>query len=92
MFIFIFFLDRDRIRQLITTMPHPDRANTLNWKLKYFYDSCMALDNIETDGGRPLNRIITELGKSRGVSGGPTKTRGIVSVCAHRLVLNLYAL
>lgn len=53
---------RDRIRQLITTMPHPERANTLSWKLKYFYDSCMALDNIETDGGRPLNRIITELG------------------------------
>lgn len=51
-------------RGLISTLPHPTRANSLTWKIKNFYDSCMSLDNIETDKERPLSKIILELGNS----------------------------
>lgn len=53
----------ERVRDVIATLPYPTRVNSVTWKTKYLYDSCMALDNIETDGKRPLIRIINELGK-----------------------------
>ncbi|KAL0268403.1 UNVERIFIED_CONTAM: hypothetical protein PYX00_010359 [Menopon gallinae] len=52
----------EMIRGLISTLPHPTRANSLTWKMKNFYDSCMSLDNIETDKERPLTNIIFDLG------------------------------
>lgn len=52
----------ETIRGVISTLPHPTRVNSLTWKIKNFYDSCMSLDNIETDKERPLKKIIQELG------------------------------
>ncbi|XP_046389704.1 protein gone early [Ischnura elegans] len=53
---------RESIRAMLATMPHPTRVKSLPWKVKYFYDSCMSLDNVETDKDRPLRKIIKELG------------------------------
>ncbi|KAF4520934.1 hypothetical protein B566_EDAN008909 [Ephemera danica] len=53
---------RQRVRELIGTLPHPTRVSSLPWKVKHFYDSCMALDNVETDKALPLRKIITQLG------------------------------
>ncbi|XP_075237037.1 endothelin-converting enzyme homolog [Lycorma delicatula] len=53
---------RERIRHLITTLPYPTKTTSLGWKIKYWYESCMALENIEVDEARPLRRIFTELG------------------------------
>ena len=53
----------EMIREVISVLPHQTRTNTLTWKIKNFYDSCMSLDNIETDNERPLRKIINELGK-----------------------------
>ncbi|EEB18638.1 endothelin-converting enzyme, putative [Pediculus humanus corporis] len=52
----------EMIREVISVLPHQTRTNTLTWKIKNFYDSCMSLDNIETDNERPLRKIINELG------------------------------
>ncbi|GLH02073.1 Protein gone early [Gryllus bimaculatus] len=35
---------------------------TKEWKLQHLYESCMRLDSIETDGTRPLIKLIFELG------------------------------
>lgn len=53
---------RDRTRRLISMLNHPTNFKSVPWKLKYFYESCMALDNIEADRERPLTKIISELG------------------------------
>ncbi|XP_054286283.1 endothelin-converting enzyme 2-like [Macrosteles quadrilineatus] len=53
---------RDRLRQLIVTQPHPTSASTFAWKTKYFYESCMALDNIETAKDVMLSTQINSLG------------------------------
>nr|CAD7440612.1 unnamed protein product [Timema bartmani] len=54
--------DREQLRSLIVTLPHPVKLSSVTWKLKHFYESCMALDNLETDKDQPLHRIINELG------------------------------
>lgn len=51
-----------RIRDLITTLPLPLHTNTVKWKLKHFYESCVEIDNVNTDEARPLTSIISELG------------------------------
>uniref|UniRef100_A0A1B6CAA0 Peptidase M13 N-terminal domain-containing protein n=1 Tax=Clastoptera arizonana TaxID=38151 RepID=A0A1B6CAA0_9HEMI len=56
------YITRDKIRRLISTMPHLTSGNSYHWKLKYFYDSCMAFDNIEAERDRHLTKIITDLG------------------------------
>nr|CAD7585853.1 unnamed protein product [Timema genevievae] len=53
---------REQLRSLIVTLPHPVKLSSVTWKLKHFYESCMALDNLETDKDQPLHRIINELG------------------------------
>ncbi|XP_071442965.1 endothelin-converting enzyme 2-like [Hetaerina americana] len=53
---------RESIRAMLATMAHPTKVKSLPWKVKYFYDSCMSLDNVETDKERPLRKIIKELG------------------------------
>ncbi|KAK6631079.1 hypothetical protein RUM43_014175 [Polyplax serrata] len=50
------------IREVISVLPHETRTNSITWKIRNFYDSCMSLDNIETDNERPLKNIINELG------------------------------
>lgn len=52
----------EAMREVISVLPHQTRTNSLTWKIKNFYDSCMALDNIETDNEVPLKKIITQLG------------------------------
>ncbi|CAG2068310.1 unnamed protein product [Timema podura] len=54
---------REQLRSLIVTLPHPVKLSSVTWKLKHFYESCMALDNLETDKDQPLHRIINELGE-----------------------------
>uniref|UniRef100_A0A1B6L0T8 Endothelin-converting enzyme 1 n=1 Tax=Graphocephala atropunctata TaxID=36148 RepID=A0A1B6L0T8_9HEMI len=53
---------RDRIRQLILTQPHPTQISSFAWKTKYFYESCMAMDNIETSKEVMLISHINSLG------------------------------
>lgn len=54
----------ETIRGVISTLPHPKKVNSLTWKIKNFYDSCMSLDNIEADKENPLKKIIQDLGES----------------------------
>ncbi|KAG8293352.1 hypothetical protein J6590_018761 [Homalodisca vitripennis] len=56
------FKTRDRIRQLIQTQPHPTQISSFAWKTKYFYESCMAMDNIETAKEVMLTSHISSLG------------------------------
>lgn len=63
MYILGMFVESARIRDLIATLPLPVHTGTLEWKLKHLYESCMEVDNVDADGIRPLQRIITELGK-----------------------------
>jgi len=53
----------EKVRDVIATLPYPTKISSTTWKMKTFYDSCMALDNIETDKHGPLKKIINELGK-----------------------------
>lgn len=49
---------------MVVTLRNVASSTSLNWKMKHFYESCMNLDNIETDEGKPLKKIIsTGLGK-----------------------------
>jgi len=57
------FTGQEQILRVVTTAEHPTKAKSLQYKLKFIYESCMALDNIEVDGERPLHKIITNLGK-----------------------------
>lgn len=49
------------MRKLIETMPHPTRVDSLSWKLKYFYESCTALEHIVVPEQK-LIRIIDQMG------------------------------
>lgn len=49
-------------RSLIVKLPQPNKIESIAWKMKNLYESCMELDSIEADGERPLLRIINELG------------------------------
>lgn len=44
---------------MVVTLRNVASSTSLNWKMKNFYESCMNLDNIETDEGKPLKRIIS---------------------------------
>ncbi|XP_050523842.1 protein gone early-like [Daktulosphaira vitifoliae] len=48
-----------KIRNMVVTLRNVASTNSLNWKMKHFYESCMNLDNIETDEGKPLKTIIS---------------------------------
>lgn len=51
------------MRKLIETMPHPTRVDSLSWKLKYFYESCTALEHIVVPEQK-LIRVIDQMGIS----------------------------
>lgn len=50
-----------KIRNMVVTLRNVASSNSLNWKMKHFYESCMNLDNIETDEGKPLKKIISTI-------------------------------
>jgi endonuclease III len=54
--------DREVIRALVTTLPHPTRDSSVEWKMTRLYESCMALDTIESDKYTPLRKIINHMG------------------------------
>jgi hypothetical protein len=56
------FSDREAIRSLVTTLPHPTRDSSIEWKMTRLYESCMALDTIESDKYTPLRKIINQMG------------------------------
>lgn len=55
---------KNKVRTLINTLPiHTlEEANSVMGKMKRFYDSCMGIEYIEADKGKPLERIIKKLG------------------------------
>lgn len=55
------FVAHEEMRKLIETMPHPTRVDSLSWKLKYFYESCTALEHIVVPEQK-LIRIIDQMG------------------------------
>ncbi len=49
--------------RLITITSHePSQFNSIEWKVKNFYQSCMALDFVEGDREKPLLKVINQLG------------------------------
>jgi hypothetical protein len=56
-----FFVAHEEMRKLIETMPHPTRVDSLSWKLKYFYESCTALEHIVVPEQK-LIRVIDQMG------------------------------
>lgn len=50
------------LRDIITTSTVTDGFLSLDWKVKTFYESCMAMDHIEGEAERPLQAMITRLG------------------------------
>ncbi|XP_065579114.1 endothelin-converting enzyme 1-like isoform X2 [Artemia franciscana] len=52
---------KDRIRRIIATNPHPTRVDSVAWKVKYFYDSCTALEHLVVPEQKLL-RIIDQMG------------------------------
>jgi hypothetical protein len=61
------FPDREAIRSLVTTLPHPTRDSSIEWKMTRLYESCMALDTIESDKYTPLRKIIYQMGIANAV-------------------------
>lgn len=50
------------MRSLIVRLPHISR-NPVEKKIKYFYESCMDLEIVESDSDRQLKKIIRDLGE-----------------------------
>ena len=57
----LLFAAHEEMRKLIETMPHPTRVDSLSWKLKYFYESCTALEHIVVPEQK-LIRVIDQMG------------------------------
>jgi hypothetical protein len=60
-FLYLSFVAHEEMRKLIETMPHPTRVDSLSWKLKYFYESCTALEHIVVPEQK-LIRVIDQMG------------------------------
>ncbi|KAI5751512.1 hypothetical protein M8J77_008162 [Diaphorina citri] len=61
----ISYEQKQKIRDLIVTRPwSPTLADAANvqWKLKTFFDSCMDVESIESDGHKPLTKVFTDVG------------------------------
>ncbi len=57
------FTVKDKLRMLLNTLPLLiEEPNSVPLKMKRFYDSCMAIDYIDSDGEKGLLRIIKNLG------------------------------
>ncbi|CAH0384451.1 unnamed protein product [Bemisia tabaci] len=52
---------REKIRERIVTLSNLV-TRTAPWKIKHLYESCMNLENVETDAEMPLTKILSELG------------------------------
>lgn len=57
------FPELERLRDVISTFELPLHTGTIEWKMKHFYEACMDVDTISTDGARLLTNMISELGK-----------------------------
>ncbi|GBO99549.1 hypothetical protein EVAR_101497_1, partial [Eumeta japonica] len=53
--------DLRRLRDRITSLTPLSEVDSLEWKIKTLYDSCVALNNIEADDKRPLEKLIADL-------------------------------
>ncbi|XP_049819342.1 protein gone early [Aethina tumida] len=56
------YKEYENVRNQISTFKLPLKTSTVEWKLKYLYEACMNVDNIEGDKDKPLTNIISELG------------------------------
>ncbi|KAF7270096.1 hypothetical protein GWI33_016897 [Rhynchophorus ferrugineus] len=54
--------ESERIRTLISTLDLPLATSSIEWKLKYLYQSCVEPGVLYRDNAWPLTNIITELG------------------------------
>nr|CAH7760415.1 unnamed protein product [Callosobruchus chinensis] len=50
-------------KQQVVRKELPLHTNTVGWKLRHLYESCMNVDDVNSDSDRPINDIISELGK-----------------------------
>lgn len=69
--------EKIKIRNMVVTLRNVASSTSLNWKMKHFYESCMNLDNIETDEGKPLKKII-----STGLGTFCSSTARVVRTCS----------
>nr|CAI5857033.1 unnamed protein product [Callosobruchus analis] len=51
----------EEVRDIIATLELPLHTNTVGWKLRHLYESCMNVDDVNSDSDRPLKAIISEL-------------------------------
>lgn len=58
------FSEYENVRNQISTFKLPLKTSTVEWKLKYLYEACTNVDNIEGDKDKPLTNIISELGNA----------------------------
>lgn len=52
-----------KVRDIVSSMTDNGSPDTVNWKLKTLYESCMALDVIDSEGKYPLMKLIQGLGE-----------------------------
>ncbi|KAF5278076.1 hypothetical protein FQR65_LT03592 [Abscondita terminalis] len=50
-----------RVRDYISTLELPLHSQTVEWKMKYLYEGCLDVDNVNVDKETPLLRIISQL-------------------------------
>ncbi|CAH1968437.1 unnamed protein product, partial [Acanthoscelides obtectus] len=53
----------EQVRDIIATLELPLHTNTLGWKLRHLYESCVNVDDVNAERDTPLKNIISELGK-----------------------------
>ncbi|XP_050300559.1 protein gone early [Anthonomus grandis grandis] len=52
----------ERIRDMISNLELPLHINSVEWKMKHFYESCLYVDALASDAHAPLTNLISELG------------------------------
>jgi hypothetical protein len=55
---------KELLRNVLNTLPSEvtEEANSVPLKMRVFYDSCMGIDYIESDGDKGLTKLIKKLG------------------------------
>ena len=49
--------------RIVSRFAHePSQYNSIEWKVQHFYESCKSLEYVEADRGKPLMKIINNLG------------------------------
>ena len=64
----------------------PSQFNSVEWKVHNFYESCMALDFVESDKEKPLLKVINSLGGWEVL-----RSFNIYAFDAHRVLKRLHA-